>query len=311
MTEEVPVKISSILSEKAMIVRLATGSWSGRNTDKVATEELIEGKNAEKDAASVTKSLINKEHLKKIREIVSDMKKYHNEQSLPWDNNGGRLLPSTEFNAYTMKFRESQRELSSAVETFIQNYPSYISEAEGRLGDLFDIQDYPQAAEIEGKFTLVSAFEKVPEANDFRVDIPEHEQQKIRDQIEGRVEAKHADSMKRLWTRMFKAVEHMNERLSDSDAIFRNTLIENVEQLVEILPRLNVLEDPALIEMTEELRQSLCGYEPDDLRKNDVLRSELADKSKEVMEKIAAVGNFLEPSEPEHEVTVTAPEDEE
>lgn len=292
-TEQEPIKISSVLSEKAMIVRLATSGWSGRITDKVATTELIENKNAEQDAASVTKALINKEHLKRIREIVSGMKKYHNEQTMPWDNNGGRLLPSTEFNAYTMKFRESQRELESAVETFIQNYPGYISEAEGRLGDLFSTDDYPPASEIEDKFMIDSAFEKVPEAGDFRVDIPEHEQERIRSQIESRVEEKHATSMKRLWTRMFKAVEHMNDRLSDSDAIFRNTLVENVEQLVDILPRLNILEDQTLTDMTNELKESLCGYEPDDLRKNDVLRSELAEKSGEVMAKIAAVGNFF------------------
>lgn len=294
MADETPIKISSILSEKAMIVRLATSGWSGRITDKSATEELIEGKNAERDAASVTKSLINKEHLKRIREITSGMKKYHNEQTMPWDNNGGRLLPSTEFNAYTMKFRESQRELDAAVTEFIQNYPGFISESEGRLGDLFNTDDYPPSHEIENKFSLDSNFEKVPESGDFRVDIPEHEQEKIREQIEERVEMKHADAMKRLWTRMFKAVEHMNSKLSEENGIFRNTLIGNIEQLVEILPALNILEDETLTEMTQELKDKLCGFDPDDLRKNDVLRSELADQSKEVMDKIAQVGNFFD-----------------
>lgn len=293
MTTEEPIKISSVLSEKAMIVRLAVSGWSGRITDKVVTAELNEIKNAAVDAAIVTKTLIDKNHLKIIRNIVSGMKKYHNEQTMPWDNNGGRLLPSTEFNAYTMKFRESQRALETAVTDFVLQYPGYISESEERLGALFSVDDYPAVTEIQDKFSIETNFEKVPEADDFRVDIPEHEQQKIREQIEGRIEARHADSMKRLWTRIFKAVEHINTKLSEDNGIFRDTLVENVEQLVEVLPALNILDDQALTDMTNELRETLCGYAPDDIRKNDVIRKELAEKSGEVLEKIAAVSNLF------------------
>jgi len=293
MTEQAPIKISNILSEKAMIARLSTSGWSGRITDKIVTEELIRNKNAQKDAATVTKALINKEYLKKIREIVSGMKKYHNEQTLPWDNNGGRLLPSTKFNEYTMKFRESQRNLNSAVTEFLRDYPVYIAEAEERLGDLFVQDDYPNVDEIKDKFELDSVFEKVPEAGDFRVDIPEHEQQKIREQIEGRVEEQHVQAMKRIWNRIFKAVEHMNKRLSEENGIFRDTLVGNIEQLVEVLPALNIMEDPVLSDMTQELRNSLCNYTPDELRRNKVLRQEMAEKSKEVMDKISRVGDIF------------------
>ena len=189
-----------------------------------------------------------------------------------------------------MKFRESQRELEAAVLEFVENYHTYIAEAEERLGDLFDQNDYPPIDEIKGKFQLDSDFE--------RVDIPEHEQKRIREQIEGRVEVQHAQAMKRVWNRIFKAVEHMNERLSQEDGIFRNTLVENIEQLVDVLPSLNVLEDQTLADMTTELKDTLCGYKPDDLRKDDVLRKELADRSKEVMDKISKVeGLFGTPPE--------------
>ncbi len=287
------IKISSALSEKAMVARLATSSWSGRITDKEVSKELTDGKNAARDFASVTKVLIDKNHLKNIREVISKMRAYHKEQTLPWDNYSGGLLPSTKFNEYSAKIREARRDLEAAVAVFVTNYENYITESEQKLGDLFCRNDYPSVHEIPNKFNLEASFEKVPEAGDFRVDIPEHEQAKVRSAIESKVEHQHANAMKRVWTRIFKTVEHINERLSQEDGIFRDSMIENLEQLVNVLPALNILEDPTLTEMTNELQNTLCGYSAKELRKNTGLRKELAEKSKEVMEKINKIGNLF------------------
>ena len=288
------IKISSILSKKAMVARLATGGWSGRVTDQAATRELIELKSAKDGVVSVTKAIIDKKHFKRIREVISGMKKYHNEQTLPWDNNGGRLLPSSKFAAYNLQLRESKRELEAATVEFMGAYNSFIDEAEDSLCDLFSRSDYPSVTEIENKFALSTHFDKVPEAGDFRVDIPEHEQARLREQIEGRIEAQHAQSMKRIWIRIFKAVEHMNDRLSEENGVFRDSLIGNIEQLVEVLPSLNILEDVALAEMTQELKNTLCGYSPEDLRRNKVLRHEVVENSRSVMDRISQMEGLFD-----------------
>jgi hypothetical protein len=283
MTE---INATGILAKKAMIVTLNISAWSARKTDKVITKELADAKNAQNDAVRVSKAIINKTALTKIKETAAKMRKYHNSITLPWNNDGGRLLPTTKHSDYTAFFRKCTQEFEDAVADFAIGYKNYIAEASHYLGDLYNSDDYPDEYEIRKKFSMDLKFDKVPEAADFRVDIPEYEQEKIARQITERVEQQHAEAMRRVWNRMYRTVEHVHERLKDEDAIFRNSLITNVQELVDLLPDLNILKDQNLDNMAKELKQTLCQYSPDELRKDKAQRQQVAQESKDLLDKI-------------------------
>jgi len=283
------INIAGILAKKAMIVRLSSSCWSARVTDKEATRELLENKNAQKNAGSLSKALIDKKHLRDIREIIGRMKKYHNANTLPWDNDGGRLLPSTKYSDYSAFLRQVKRDLETAIQSFQSGFQSYVSDATTMLGDLYQSDDYPDQYELKEKFAIESDFSKVPESSDFRVDIPDYEQKRICKQIEDRVSQQHAESMEKVWRRIYNTIEHMHERLSNEDSVFRNSMVENITHLVDILPELNILENKALVEMTDELKGTLCGFTAEDLRKDKTLRKEVAQKSQDLMSKIGTI----------------------
>jgi len=52
---------------------------------------------------------------------------------------------------------------------------------------------------------------------------------------------------------------------------------------------LNILENKALVEMTDELKGTLCGFTAEDLRKDKALRKEVAQKSQDLMSKIGTI----------------------
>lgn len=288
------INISGILAKKAIMVHLETCCWSARVVDKAATKELLEAKNANVGAGSVYKALINKDNgkLKRVREILGNMRRYHKANTLPWDNNGGRLLPSSKHGDYTAFFRQSTRDLGVAVQEFLAEYPDLINDATHMLGDLYESSDYTDVSDIENKFSMDVVFSPVPQGSDFRVEIPDFEQQQIAEQIEARVEGQHAQAMERVWRRIYKTVEHMNERLGKEDAVFHNTMMQNVEELVGILPQLNILGDKNLDAMTETLKANLCGYTTDELRKDKDLRKEVAEKSRDLLSKMDAMSGF-------------------
>jgi len=290
------IDVSGILAKKAMIATLSTSCWSARKTDKEATEELLTAKSAEKQAGSFSKALIDKKHLKDIREILNTMKKFHNTNTLPWNNDGGRLLPSAKHSDYSTFLRKCKRDLETAVDIFVAGFDTFVADASFMLNDLYCSADYPHSSEVKSKFSMEADFSKVPESADFRVDIPEFEQKKICQQIEGRVEQQHAESMGKIWKRIHRTLEHMHEKLSDEDSIFRNTLVENMDQLVSVLPDLNILEDADLQAMTDELKNNLCGFNADDLRKDKDLRKDVAKASNDMLAKVGMFMNLGTPA---------------
>jgi len=252
----------------------------------IATKEVTTSKAAADDAAIVYKALLKKESLKRVKGVIGSMKKYHDTVTLPWNNDGGRLLPSTKYNDYTAFFRKSQQELEDAVVEFAQTYEAHKLDAQDMLGKMYDNSDYPETAEIIKKFAIDAHFDKVPEAADFRVDIPDFEQKRICKQIEDRIEKQHAESMRKVWKRIYDNIYLVYDRLKDENAIFRDSLINNVQDLVDILPELNILENQDLDVMAHELKTTICSHTPEVLRQDKATRKQVADESKKLLDKI-------------------------
>lgn len=75
-----------------------------------------------------------------------------------------------------------------------------------------------------------------------------------------------------LWKRMREVVAHMVDRLNDPESRFHGSLVTNVLDLVEILPRLNVSGDHDPNRFAEQIRDRLCNHSAQELKKHDLLR---------------------------------------
>jgi hypothetical protein len=95
--------------------------------------------------------------------------------------------------------------------------------------------------------------------------------------------------MRDVWKRLHDVMQKAHEKLADPNAIFRDSLIENVKELCSILPRLNVMDDPALEEARLAAIAAIGAYNPDTLRHDPVLRSDKAREAKAVMDKMAGL----------------------
>jgi hypothetical protein len=71
----------------------------------------------------------------------------------------------------------------------------------------------------------------------------------------------------------------MHEKLSDPDAIFRDTLVTNARELCDVLTRLNIGEDSHLEDIRQSLERLALNNEPETLRKDDRARAQVADET--------------------------------
>lgn len=275
-----------MLQNDAMVVRLSISKWTARKFDKAITKRVASEFGTADDAGRYNKVLIAKEAVQAIDKVANAARTYHYENTLPWDDVGGRLLPSKHFMDYSKKMREFEGEFDTAVQDFIRNYPTYRDEAQRRLNGMFNPADYPAPFEIASKFGFYTDIEPVPSSEDFRVDIQSSERAKIKKQIEESSNRRLKEATDDLFRRLADVVGHFSEKLQDTDAIFRNSLVENVVELVNLLPKLNVNADPELESIRKEVSKKLVKHDPDTLRNDKAVRTEAANDAKDILAKM-------------------------
>lgn len=271
------------LQESAMLITLNISQWTARKFDKKASAE-VEKSHGAKDAGRFNKMLIGKEALETINKIATSARDYHYKMTLPWGDNGDRLLPASVFMDYRDAVSGFKGDFGSAVTKFVRDYPDYRDQARKRLGTMYDALDYPPVEEVGKRFRIETHVTPIPTEHDFRVQLNESYVKEIQRDLRASMEARQTEAIKDCWVRLREKVERIHERLSDEDKVFRDSLIDNTRDLVNLLPRLNIMNDPDLDAMASEVGQMLV--DPGRLRNDKGLRNETADKAAEILKRL-------------------------
>lgn len=261
---------SQEIAQRAVLVQLHIRNWSETATDQNATEQVASTNNVSPGSGRYIKRLVNKTACQEVRRLGQDARNSHNDLTMPWDDKGTRLLPIKAYNRYREVIGGLMDRRTDAVNRLVAEYDNHIRQAEFELGALFNPSDYPTPSELRAAFSMDWEFGEVPDGQNFRADLPEHERQRIKQDIEQRVAARINHGLEDLYARLGKYVKAASERLSanddGTDKHFKNTLVSNLQGIVANIPLLNVTDDPKLASMAQQLQSAMQGLEPDHLR---------------------------------------------
>lgn len=290
-----PNLTSASLNSKAMLVSLTISQWTARKFDKKVTEEVRSTHNAG-DAGRYNKLLIANEAIKEVTKATSEARVFHYTNTLPWTDDGARILPAANYLSYCEGMRKCKAQFERAVAKFLSNYDGLKEEARVRLNTMFNEADYPDEKAIRRKYDLRTSVLPLPSASDFRVDLQEEEVEEIQRNIEERMQNAQNKAMRDLFFRLKEALDRMVERLSDPENVFRDSLVGNLVELVNLLPRLNLTDDPNLENVRREIESKLTRHAPDSLRVDPHLRKEVATDAKDILDRMSF---FFPPSDEE------------
>nr|MDA3813832.1 hypothetical protein [Candidatus Cloacimonadota bacterium] len=203
-----------------------------------------------------------------------------------WSDNGGRLLPSANYFGYVKAIQCFKDDFEREVINFLRVYPDLKNESQHRLNSMFNAEDYPDQGTLRTKYSFSTQVSPVPVANDFRVNLTADEVDSIKESLEQQVKDSTYTAMNDLWKRLFKVVDHLAERLSDPDNKFKNTLVENITALCDLLPKLNITNDPKLAEAVVEIKAKLTANDSQTLRDNNVIRNKTAVEAQKILNKM-------------------------
>ena len=278
--------IANSIQNNAILVDLNISAWTGRKLDKKVSNEIDASKNTKTKAGNYHKHLLaGTAKLDEVQKIVSAVRVWHYEQTLPWSDSGSRLLPMENFFNYKQALSNFEAQFNTAVKELIVEYPALVSAAAFQLGALFNRADYPEAEQLDAKFNFGYVFMPVPTAGDFRIKTTDAALIELQEQANAHVTKRMEDAMKDIWTRLFDTLQHMSDKLTDLPKprinksgdenyaqVFRDTLVTNAIDLCELLTRLNVTNDPKLEQARMQLEKAIAGVTADTLREDDAKR---------------------------------------
>lgn len=286
------------VSTRAMLVALKITAWSSSKLDKAVTNEVLDNHNAaDKKAGRFTKALIGKEAMAEIKKVSTEARQLHYELTLPWSQDGSRILPTAMFSKYDGDMKQLKDKYEAAVRDFLAVYPQEVADARKRLGALWNEADYPEASEIEGKFSWEYVFSPLPNGDDFRLNVSKEMADELKKQYEDHANSQIKEANKHLWQKAYDAISHMvtkldeyGEKASDKEngriKTFHSTLVTNIKELAESLPALNITQDPELERLSKEMMEHLAEFDAEDLKADTLVRERVSKSAKKMVKEI-------------------------
>jgi hypothetical protein len=278
----------NILSERAMLVTLNIRRWQAARTDKKITAEVASAHAvSEKRAGRYRKNAIDVDapSFKTVVGAASDLRAKHYFYTLPWTQEGARILTTAMFDEYTREMRTLRSAFEGVVKAFVADYSVLKAAAKVELNGMYNEQDYP--VNIAAKFGVDIVRMPLPAEEDFRACLPDDMVADIRRDIHTELGKATQLAMRDPYERLYGHISRMVERLSDRKAVFRDTLITGLADLCAILPGLNLTQDPQLEDLRKRAEKMITNVDPQELRDVPAIRKDVARQAAQIQDLMA------------------------
>ncbi len=277
----------SDLSTRAMLVRLRINRWGAQVNDTTVATEVANSKNSDEALWKVTKKLLKSDALDTFRKLGRKCRKLHKYYTMPWEEGVG-LLPGVMYFKYTEVLGPVQQEAMKAADEFVKEYKAQwnngMSDYRKGLSTAFDVDDYPEPDKMRSKFGILIRTSPIQDPNDFRVKMSADTSDDLKKKMFSDFENNLKDALRSPITRLFEQLQHVQGKLHDKDAVFRDSLIGNIQELVDILPSLNVMNDPKIAEMIKKTEKEICSVNDVKALRNDPkYRKEVAKSAADIL----------------------------
>lgn len=294
-------QLNDALAANYLLVSMSLRSWSGKRTDRTASDELIASKSATKDSGAFVKNLLASAgaELKVVHQLGNALRQFVYTQTLPWSAasdgalRGERLLATTKSMDFLRDLNGIKKEYDVAVSGLVAVWPTRVQEAMRNLGQLADASDYPSATELPEMFSMNVELRPVPSVADFtRLNVPSALAQALGDrhihQAELQVENAMRDLRDRLTTELQRISTQLGKHARGEKTRLYDSLVTNMQNLVGLARNMNVMNNPQLAGLADKIESQLLQAPVDSYRANVTL-AETASKAAQDLAMEAAV----------------------
>lgn len=275
------------IKDRAVLVKFMDKVWMGGAIDSEVSERVNKDAGAKVDTGHYWKRLVPKAAIRPRANAGNACRRFHFDNTLPWMEGGVRILPVANFKEYMTGMRKLMDAARVEEKTFVKEYPNWIKEARKSHGKMFNEDDFPDPRDISAKFDIDVAVFPMPNIADWRVELDAEQVTALRKEAEQRITAIQSEGIRDMYSRLQELLSHLAAKLDDDSAIFRDSAVENIKQLVSLMSRLNVTGDKNLEAVRKDTEKAIAKISASDLRDDPVKRSRTAKDARAIMKKMS------------------------
>ena len=295
------------LADTSMLVNLSISTWDAVVLDRAASEGVEARAGAASGVFRGRKSLLpanadgrpvlprrggvaRADSLQALHTLTAEVRAYHYRSTVLWETEGTSLLHALAYAKYFEFMGAARTRHALALDTFCAEYPALIDAARPVMQGLFDPDLYPSVDDVRARFAFTLKTSPVPSYA-----LREQLQVQLGAQVVAQLQAEAAErerqvaavAMRQVWARLAEPLKTMADALADPTRIFRDSLIDNVREVVASLPEFNftgdtelqamgdsilsILKPPAALRCMPEVRATTATAAADMARKIDTM----------------------------------------
>jgi hypothetical protein len=281
------------LATSALLVSVEVNVWTATKQDRQISNEVTNLKNASSDSGKFTKNLLS--NSPKHKALLNHRQTVYNWlQRCTYDWAGKvHLLPQIGLEKFMKEYNELERDFKKLFDDFKAEYPSMVSDAAFKQGDMFDRSEYPEPDQLDSKFRMRLLITQVPK-NDFRSNISsaiaDDLTSQYEDQVKEIIERAMADASERLVLFASRISNACTEAEANDDGkvkrkkIYEST-ISQAKEICDTLKAFNLTNNAELETARAQLEAALDGVSLEDLRESSYVRATVKESVDDMLSK--------------------------
>jgi hypothetical protein len=286
------------LHDKAILVSLSTAKYGLNRHDDNEAAAVAQRHGADSKSIGVTKRLLQgNAAFDAVRKFDSALHVWNRAQTLPWDDDGTRMLPTLQYDAYMTYVRSARASREALVAAFLADYDAFVQRDRGTLGTMFNSADYADRPTVRDRFAFKLDVQPVPDGKDFRVAVCKADMIDLQKNVDARLREAEDKARLDLFHRLAAPLLEIANKLGDGDKArsLRTTgpLVENLREILDLIPRLNITGDTKIMEFHAAAIDRLAHITPETMKENDLVRSVAARQAQSILDEMS---DFMGPA---------------
>jgi len=263
--------------------------WSKRDDQAAANAASADHADSERFSAYVQR--LTKEDRLPPQQKLSEARRFLDfPTGFKWDGKGSFAVVNTKLDSVVSKLETFRAEFYDLVDQLCKRLPDLREQAKADLNGAYQRLGFPTEAEVRERYRFDIKQTAITHPDDIRLN---HVSAKARMAIEEGTRKEYADKINELHKTVFekleaalsRVVENLTDFSSGKIKRFEDTMVTNLEELVEALPTLNVSNDRTIAAAVVRARDLVSGLHK--AAESNALRDKKSDVGEETRKEIA------------------------